>query len=87
MDGIRAQKIYEQNPEAQLLAKERLTQLNKIVMENKQECMYAHYLYLTMVEGYSIKEIAEMKGETCTEIARRINTVTAFLKTKVKDFK
>lgn len=84
MDGINAQRAYEQNPEAQFRTKESMAILTKITKANPAECKYAYYLRMALVDGYSLREIARLEDEPLLLIQRRVNFVTKFLKNEVK---
>lgn len=85
MAGIRAQKIYEQNPEDQLFDKERLTIVAKIIRENPSDCVFARYMRMVLVEGYSLLEIATMENTPPEIIKERMNHVMGFIKQKIKN--
>ena len=87
MDGIRATKIYEQNPEAQFCNKEKLTLISSIIRNNRAECVYAHYLSKIMIDGYTVRELAKLENESIETIQERVNHVTEFLKRKAKELK
>ena len=84
MDGIRAQKIYEQNPEAVFVTKESMALLGQIIKDYPVECKYAYYLRMTLVEGYSERQIARIEGTRHDEVQRRIEYVTNFLRKIVR---
>jgi hypothetical protein len=84
MEGIRAQKVYEQNPEAQFQTKERMAILARITRENPLECKYAYYLKMSLVDGYTVREIANIEKEPSATIQQRINQVTLFIRNQVR---
>jgi hypothetical protein len=84
MLGISAQRAYDQNPEAQFRTKESMGILAQIIQDNPLECKYAYYLKMSLVDGYTLREIGRIEKQSIPIIQKRINQVTLFLKTEVK---
>ncbi len=86
-EEIEDQRNYENNSLAQLIKKEQLELIEKIVASSKsEECEFFHYLELHYIEGYSFREIAKKEGTYHEMVRSRMERALRYLKNKVRDY-
>ena len=83
IDGINAQRAFEQNPEAQFVRKEQIGLLVAMAKDYPSDVFY-DYLHLLFVQGYSYAEIADLKGISKTLAIYRVESSIMFLRRKIK---
>ena len=86
IDGINAQRAFEQNPEAQFSRKEQMRDLCQLAAKYPLEVFY-DLLVLHLVQGYSLDEIANLKGLTKSAVVYKIEGSIKFLRKKIQQRK